>query len=375
MLEQVPGCSRFVRVLCAAALAASLSACATIPQAQFSEYVGAYEQAREAGLLVYDEIVPALREGGSGASEAAEFAASLGPAVYSRSPCAARYPDLPAVQARCDLLHAITGYHEVLTALNQGTAAAAVKARLGEVSASLGSLSALAAIPAAGAVIAPVSAVLGPLSGLVETALSLVERAELERKLEEGAPGIHAAIAALEQDVPRIHEVQRAAYALRLVAVEEKILERINPALRTANTRDRSPHASARIVRSALDERFDALFALPEPKVGARLADLPRQATGQVMNDQELGSIADALDVAAPEVAHFRAITGEWQGFLAALRAYDDMLASVDESLDALLSASNNPFALGGGGLQQLDGAIGAVRRDARTIRQILSAL
>ena len=375
MLMQMLDGRRVVRVLCAVALAASLGACATLPQAQFAEYVGAYEQAREAGLLVYDEIVPALRDGGSGVGEAAAFAASLGPSVYSRSPCVARYPDLPAVQARCDLLHAITGYHEVLVALNQGAAAAAVKARLGEVSASLGSLSALAAIPAAGAVIAPVSALLGPLAGLVETASSLGERAVLARKLEEGAPGIRGAIAALKQDVPRIHDVQRAAYALRLDAVEEAILERVNPALRTANTRDRSTHASARIVRSALDERFDALFAWPEPKVGARLADLPLQATGQAMTDQELASISDALDAAAPEVARFRDIAGEWLGFLAALHAYDDMLASVEESLDALLSASSTPFALGGGGLQQIDGAIGAVRREARTIREILSAL
>jgi hypothetical protein len=47
----------------------------------------------------------------------------------------------------------------------------------------------------------------------------------------------------------------------------------------------------------------------------------------------------------------------------------------VDQSLVALLAASSNPFALGGGTLQQLDGAIGAVRRDARRIREILSAL
>jgi hypothetical protein len=369
------GRHRLVRLLCAAALSAALAGCATIPREQFTEYVGAFEQARDAGLQIYDEITPALREGGSGAAEAAAFAASLGPAGYSRSPCAARYPDLPSVQARCDLLHAITGYHEVLTALNQGTAAAAVKARLGEVAASLGSLSALAAIPAAGSVIAPVATLIGPLSGLVETALALGERAELRNKLEQGAPSIHAAIAALEQDVARIHEVQRAAYALRLRAVEAEILELINPALRTAGTRDRSPGASARIVRGALDERFEALFALPEPKVGARLADLPAQANGQVISDDELAGIADALDAVAPQVARFHDIAGEWHTFLDALHAYDDLLTSVDQSLVALLAASSNPFALGGGTLQQLDGAIGAVRRDARRIREILSAL
>lgn len=369
-----PGRHRLVRLLCAVALTAALAACATIPREQFTEYVGAYEQARDAGLQIYDAVAPALREGGSGA-DAAAFAASLGPAAYSRSPCAARYPDLPSVQARCDLLHAITGYHEVLTALNQGTAAATVKGRLGEVAASLGSLSALAAIPAAGSVIGPVATLIGPLSGLVETALALGERAELKTRLEAGAPSIHAAIAALEQDVARIHEVQRAAYALRLRAVEDEILELINPALRTAATRDRARDASARIMRGALDERFDALFAWPEPRVGARLADLPAQPSGQVISDDELAGIADALDAVAPQVARFHDITGEWRTVLDALHAYDDLLTSVDQSLVALLATSSNPFALGGGALQQLDGAIGAVRRDARKIRDLMSAL
>ena len=111
----------------------------------------------------------------------------------------------------------------------------------------------------------------------------------------------------MEQDVPRIHEVLRAYYAHRLLEIEHKNLELINPALYIARTRDRSTDASA---RNALDERFDALFARPESKVGAGLADLPWEATGQPSNEKDLGTIGDALDAVAPEVARFHDVTG-----------------------------------------------------------------
>ena len=371
MLLQAPDFARLVRMCCAGLLVSGITACGTIPTAQFEAYASAYQDARDAGLLIYDEIAPSLRSG-EDASPAAAFTVSLGPHTYSRSPCAARFPDLPSVQARCDLMYAVAGYHEVLARLNQGASAAAVKARLGEVSASLGALTALSAIPSANAVIAPVSTLLGPLSDVVQQALTLAERAELKAKLEQAAPTITKAVTALEEDVKRIHEVQRAAYVIRLRAIEDSILGLVNPVLRTANTRDRPTEASARIARRALDQRFDAMFSAPEPEVGARLSELPRQPSGSVMTAQELSAIDVALDATEPELAHFQATVDQWHAFLEALYSYDDMLAGVRESLDGLLEASRNPF-VAGGGLQQFDDAIRAVRRDAQTIRAILA--
>ena len=70
------------------------------------------------------------------------------------------------------------------------------------------------------------------------------------------------------------------------------------------------------------------------------------------------------MDAVEPRVASFHEAAGEWRNFREALKAYDAMLAQVQSAFATVASASDNPFAAGGGSTQFLESAL-AIREQA----------
>jgi hypothetical protein len=368
-----------------ALLSSVVIGCGGVPAEHVQAYSDAYERARAAGALMYEEITPAVVLAsqdsiapGSGPS----YVATLGPAVYGgRTPCDSRSTvSAPAsIQARCQALAAITSYNEVLLKLAAGDPAVAVRSDLAQISSSLGTLQSILGEgtlqSVAAPFIGPLSAAVGPLTSIVGEAQKLASASAVREELDKGRPLVEEMLEALRQDVPRLHAIQRNYYATRLTSLINEISENVyKPAGRLLASH--APPATPELAteRAAIVMQFDALLGELEDFSGRPLGPVKGREDATPYTAQTNRELRGFLAELESDVGRYRELAGQFRAFEQALRRYDDMLSEVSNSLATLGSSDvDTIFGSGGSVAQWLSSAI-AIRDAADDVRTILAA-
>ena len=355
--------------------------CAGIPAEQLQAYSDAYEEAREAGSLLYERAAVAVRvaEGsgiapGAGADVDPPYLATLGPANYGTGACGfgasnSAIPD--SVLARCQAFVAVTTYNEILLKLAAGDPAVAVRSDLGQIALALDGLqSFLAQNTTVTTLLAGAGPVVGPLLGIVGEAQKAASAAAVRAELEKGRPAVQDIIVALRQDVPRLYSMQRELSVGELREVEFRIAD-IYIAATDLVAEHQLPAAQPHVgERTSIVGRFDALLddlELPDPPGDDRLSSQPAgtapytEATTAALRTQ-LGELEQASQ-------DYHAVAREWHAYVEVLRLYDGMLVELGKSLASLGTTDvTSLFAPSGAAAQWLASAI-AIRDSAREIK------
>lgn len=381
---------RLAASVCLGALTA-LGACGGVSAPQLRAYSDAFSQARDGGEQIYAALVPAAREYDKVPAPPMLFPLSLGARSFHQGGCAiiidsadetaaaraaGRAPGDPrdlfdALKARCLTLTVVTRYNDLLLSLAAGPSAAEVRYQAANLQRAVNALAPLAVIPQAGGLIAAVNVFLPPLKMIVEQAATLADQAALRAKLEEGAEPVNGLIEALRLDVPKIYDVQYRYAQLLLTRIDGQITPRINSARQIAAARAPATDPAVIAFRRTLDDRFDALFAKPEPRVRPALRELSDR-TKPALDIAAALTIAAALDETAPLVDRFHAVADEWSRFLAALRSYEKVLASVHSAFQALVHGARDPLAPGGA-VAQVTVAATTIQEQVAEIRRLLA--
>ena len=158
-----------------------VSACVGVPETQLVAYTDMFGQARQAGHLIYKEMIPALEEGKT-EKTAEAFSVSLGPEAFERGDCDPAFAVFASLLARCELLGTVARYNDALFALARGASTEEGRARLKEIFAGLSTVASIASLPTlfpwAPAVIEPIKAIIGQ-------ALELRDRAALKGRFAQ----------------------------------------------------------------------------------------------------------------------------------------------------------------------------------------------
>lgn len=214
-----------MRLFCASiALAGALflAACADVPVETLRTYADAFQQARDAGDLLYDEISPIV----SGRTSSSEDSCGISALGYPRcfNPRTAlgasgtRRNEDPSIKARRDALATVALYNSMLVDLAEGKTADAFTTRIDTLASLAGAVAALGVIPSGGlsALIVPGAAFASQMASRFETARAngLVRQSILDSKGD-----IQELLAALADDTPQIYKVFLAAREKDLVAI------------------------------------------------------------------------------------------------------------------------------------------------------------
>jgi hypothetical protein len=353
----------------------ALTACVGVPTEQLKSYVDAFEEAVTGGSLIYTAMIPALEAGGATTAEAAPHRHSLGSPVYVRGRCEGDLALYDALLARCKALAAVSQYNQALLLLAQGRTAGAVGPQLQAFYESASSLASLVPVPAVTAVFATAGAVFPAVKAIAEEALRTADAARLRTVLVQGEPQIRALLKALQDDVPKIYDVQYRFYEAELDTAQSDIDRNVNRLKRLVVSHAAPATPALAAERRALDARFDRIFVKPEPGFGEqRLSALgPDPGATAPFAGDTLTEASALLDAIERQVAAFDARVEAWARFRVALGSYDRMLATVDNSFSQLTAASANPFSPGGA-MPQLLGSAFTIRDQVREIRTQLDA-
>ena len=355
--------------------------CAGVPVEQLQAYSGAYEEAREAGSLLYERAAVAVRVAeaseiapGAGADVDPPYLATLGPANYQTGACGfgASGSAIPeSILARCQAFAAVTTYNEILLKLAAGDPAVAVRSELGQIAVALDGLqSLLAQNTTVTTLLASAGPVVGPLLGIVGEAQKLASAAAVREELEKGRPAVQAILQALRQDVPHLYAMQRDLSVTKLGVIQTNIGAIFVQAVgivRQHQLPSAQPDAGE---RTAIVGRFDALLddlELPDVPKETRLSSQPTGTTPYT------AATTAALRTQFAELEQadqkYRSVAQEWHAYVEALQLYDGMLVGLGESLASLGTTDvTNLFAPSGAAAQWLASAI-AIRDSAREIK------
>jgi hypothetical protein len=355
--------------------------CAGVPVEQLQAYSGAYEEAREAGSLLYERAAVAVRVAeaseiapGAGADVDPPYLATLGPANYQTGACGfgASGSAIPeSILARCQAFAAVTTYNEILLKLAAGDPAVAVRSELGQIAVALDGLqSLLAQNTTVTTLLASAGPVVGPLLGIVGEAQKLASAAAVREELEKGRPAVQAILQALRQDVPHLYAMQRDLSVTKLGVIQTNIGAIFVQAVgivRQHQLPSAQPDAGE---RTAIVGRFDALLddlELPDVPKETRLSSQPTGTTPYT------AATTAALRTQFAELEQadqkYRSVAQEWHAYVEALQLYDGMLVELGESLASLGTTDvTNLFAPSGAAAQWLASAI-AIRDSAREIK------
>lgn len=377
----------------------SLSACAGVPSEELHFYSDAYDKARESGALIYRGFLPAALasqpadvtvDAGAGSSGSAGensgpspsvasdsyLAKALGPRVWvSSAGTCDEFATATDVIARCQALAAIAEYNQVLLRLDAGDSAQALQARMQSILSLVDGVATLAAFTPAAPFVAAGKPLLSSISGIVGEALTIRDRQVLRAKFNEGVPTVAKLIALLRKDVGTIYIAQWDHYAVLLAEQDRAVSAAATGALRTAS-QHRAPEGGELIAaRADLAQRYEAALALvdPRPPDLAKIEDTFAQSDGQRFTLTSLAQISSNVKLVEGSTARYVELRQEWRAYVDALKAYDALLASVDESLSALAEHSNDPFAPGGGTAQLLESAT-AIRDHANEIERLIGS-
>jgi len=355
--------------------------CAGVPVEQLQAYSGAYEEAREAGSLLYERAAVAVRVAeaseiapGAGADVDPPYLATLGPANYQTGACGfgvsgSAIPE--SILARCQAFAAVTTYNEILLKLAAGDPAVAVRSELGQIAVALDGLqSLLAQNTTVTTLLASAGPVVGPLLGIVGEAQKLASAAAVREELEKGRPAVQAILQALRQDVPHLYAMQRDLSVTKLGVIQTNIGAIFVQAVgivRQHQLPSAQPDAGE---RTAIVGRFDALLddlELPDVPKETRLSSQPTGTTPYT------AATTAALRTQFAELEQadqkYRSVAQEWHAYVEALQLYDGMLVELGESLASLGTTDvTNLFAPSGAAAQWLASAI-AIRDSAREIK------
>lgn len=361
-----------------------LGSCAGVPPAELRTYSDSFSQAQEAGNAIYRAMIPALQAGEADPGDNAEpgklvasagaYPLSLGPETYDRSGCDPELAAFAALQARCAALAAVASFNKAMLDLQGGASAGAVQSQLSGLETGAATLTKLISVPGVSAVFAAAQTLFPALESAARELATAADRAALKARFDQARPLIDQLLTALQNDVPAIYNVMRAYYNQRLVNLDLAIGDALKPAFRAAASRAAPGDPGAAMVRQALDARFETIFAGTEATLPARLQGLESSVSGAPpFGQRDAGQIDTALDAAEPLVVQFKAAGQSWQSFRQALGAYDLMLTQVRTAFAQLASASDNPFAGGGGSAQLLDSAL-VIRDQANLVQKHLAA-
>jgi len=360
--------------------------CAGVPVEQLQAYGDAYEEAREAGSLLYERAAIAVWTAeatgvapGAAPPNDPPYLATLGPANYGAGACGFGAGDraIPeSVLARCQALAAVTTYNEILLKLAAGDPAVAVRSELGQLAVALDGLqSLLAQNTAVTTLLAGAGPFVGPLVVLVGEAQKLASGAAVREELEKGRPAVQAIILALRQDVPRLYGVQRDHYVVRLTRlVNATNTEVYRPAGRLLI--GHAPASTPGLVseRAAVTARFDALLAELEDFPAQPIGGLAGETTAQPYTSATTEALRAHVAELETRVGQYRGLAADWRAYERALRRYDAMLAEVAGALATLGTIdAGNLFAANGAIAQWLSSAV-TVRDAALDIEALLAA-
>ncbi|RZL92398.1 MAG: hypothetical protein EOP82_10220 [Variovorax sp.] len=228
---------------------------------------------------------------------------------------------------------------------------------------------------AAAAALGPAAAIFPALKGILGEALRLRDRAALQSALMQATPQIRILIQSLRDDVDRLYAVRRAYAELELTGIKNAIDRNLTPAFRMRARHAQPTDAVVVSTLGLLEQRFNDVFNAPEPSPGSRLSSIsPATTAGDTPLDGSGVELIDRqLRAANANVVEFKAAVVQFNRSVDALARYDSLLAAVDDAFTKLVSASNNPFATGGG-TEQLIHSLVTIRDQARDIKQLLAA-
>jgi hypothetical protein len=356
-------------------LVINVAGCGGVPKEALTSYSAVYQEAHKSGLLIYEQMEPALRR--ADASEGAPvrttaYVGSLGPSAINRTDCPGRFAEFPELAARCFLLSSVSRYNSALLELASGSSTRAVHDQVQRGLRSALGLAALVPVPQVAAALPVAVAASKPIEGIFASALELYDAARVRAKLDEGAPVIEMILTTLQADAERIYSVQREYYVLLLGDSEDEVTRALRPLKVRAEARALSDDAAVALARQALDDHFDRIFAPPEPAPTFRLRAARGSPGAQLLSGSDLAFMDQQLGTIEAQAAAFAMHVGAWQRFRDALMAYDGMLENVQTSFTALRLASGDPFTAGGAA-DQFAAAATRVRENAREIRTLLN--
>jgi hypothetical protein len=371
-----------------------LSACAGVPKEDLRSYADAYDKAQSSGILIYKAFLPVAlahpgatvsgESGGSGAGATPPpsvasnsfLPTALGPRTWvSSTGSCDEFAVSPDLMARCQALGAITEYNQVLLRLDSGENAQALQGRLQTILSFVDSVASLAAVTPGAPFLLASKALVGPLSGIIGQALTIQDRQALLAKLREGAPTVAELIALLRKDVGVMYTAQWDRYASLLDAQDIAITTSANTALRVAA----SHQAPAGLELTSASQDLEQRYGTALMSLGSSAPQLPKiestfaTSGGAPFTLVELGKIAEGVKGVEFAAKQELEIQQNWHAYVEALKAYDAMLAAVQDSLTTLVARSNDPLAPEGGTAQLIQSAT-VIRDKAQQIEQLIGA-
>ena len=315
-----------------------VAGCVSVPLDQIARYSASVGQLRGAAMQVYDLLAPALED--EAATAEIPFPRTLGPAMIGAGECETRYPSAPALRTRCDAFTAAAAYNDALLALAQGAPAARATEQL---RGAVGSVAALggALDPGVGQALGGAGAAL--LLEVFETALQIGDRAELRRKLLEGAPHMRALYGWMIADVTRpdsgVYALSRAICAEKLesIAVDAETLGDDMAVL--VHGRSRPAGADGKIAFAALEARINPLLARPEPSPFMPSLDHHMDAGGAPLTSAQLSGLSDLAGDLDRAYARFDAEAAKWRPHRAAVETFLGLLTAMQSAFEDLIDA------------------------------------
>jgi hypothetical protein len=362
-----------------------LGGCAGVPKPQLQAYATAFDEVKAAATLVYEDAAPALTQARGTSATTLEFPVTLGPGSFDREGCGRLIASDVDLRTRCQTLLAIKGYNQALLDISIGKSQEQTKSLIANAMKS--AQTALDLVPASVAVGLPVAAIgaaLGPIQIILGEALKAQDREALLAILLKGEPQVQAAIEALRKDVDGLYGLQRAYAAQQLIRISNGMNSQLQLIVRRVQGAAPPTDPLAISLYGALSEKFERVFSTPEPSVRNeyRIKNLRFNSQAPAAPVVPIGPVPvlDAaaiqlmdgqLSSAAEYVTSFKAVGNRYQASVQALAGFDALLTSWDQSFKALVTASQQLFATGGGTEQALQ-SLAVLKDQARAIRDIL---
>jgi hypothetical protein len=345
------------------------SGCSGPPRSALQAYTDAFATAQAGGIEIYEAMVPALQVAGTATPTAVDYPASLGAGRFDRTNCPESQMAYEGLLVRCAAFGVVRGFNEALLALNNAASVTTVQAHLDQAKDNMGVLNLLE--PAVQLALPAAAAVLPQLEQAVVQMRSLRARAALRETLVGAAPLVEEVIKALGRDVSAIYDVQRAMYVRLLTDAESRIDASVGDAFALVAARDRPIDVVALALWRSNEERFEGLFASPEPSPGKkRLREVFTAGAPQFTSSDAI-AVDRALDATERELSTFRQHVSDWQRFREALVAYDDLLSALEQAFTELVRASARPLAIRGDVAPSLE-IIVDIREQVQEIRRLL---
>ncbi|WP_310386897.1 hypothetical protein [Roseateles sp.] len=359
-----------------ASVALLLSGCAGVPKPQLQGYATTYDEVKAAATAVYEDAAPAL-DGARGITPTSlAFPVTLGPGSFDREGCGRLIASDVDLHIRCQALFALKNYNQALLDLSSGKTLSEPMALIDNVGKSLDTILTLAPASVAAALpVAAITAAIPALKAVAGEALKAQDRAALLAKLLEGEPAIRAFIGALRTDINNLYVLHRTFASNQLVELTRSINKQLGLIGRSVGGFSPPTDPAVESLYLALGEKFERVFSSPEPEIKSvfRVKNLVFKAPGSApaLDTESVRLMEVTLSSMAENVTRFKAVGTRYQVSVAALTRFDEMLTTLEKSFNALIKASQQVFATGGGTEQALQ-SLAVLKDQAREIRRLL---